>query len=444
MWTAGFTAALQLSLGLINVVLARFIQALKAQNQHSFAASLGIFGRFEAELLELGLTRLQDPPPPGGGVEASGYALGAFHLRLLGFIGLRSQIRLELENAFIELFYNAARQPEAVMLSAGQGLRVKVSFPNASWLIRWLLNGLLAPAISFGIWLAFRLVQKVKISIWALVDSIGALGIRLAPGSPVLGAVQAPAGPTLLVASDFVQAGAQPGNPQALVSFLPASANGAVALHQRLTALAVDLAVAKGWLSRTFNAGGIKFKLNRLSIAFIPDEIRINGKLTGRGRKCWCRVKVRVYFRAGIRPWVDAAAGQPPALKFAYAANLNVQVSTSGLLAFLAVLLAGPLFLALALSLSFLVNLLLGLLLPFRIAYQRQGLQLQATVTGAQAGGLPPLNFFFALQLQGEGSFSLSPFTQFSLPNQAPLQLEFSPESLAVGQEEMRLAARVS
>lgn len=50
-------------------------------------------------------------------------------------------------------------------------------------------------------------------------------------------------------------------------------------------------------------AGGIRFKLNSLCITFIPDEIRINGKLTG-------RVKVRVYFRAGIRPWVDAAAGQ--------------------------------------------------------------------------------------------------------------------------------------
>ncbi len=59
-------------------------------------------------------------------------------------------------------------------------------------------------------------------------------------------------------------------------------------------------------------AGGIKFKLNRLSTTFIPEEIRINGKLTGRGRKCWRRVKVKVYFRAGIRPWVDAAAGQPP------------------------------------------------------------------------------------------------------------------------------------
>jgi hypothetical protein len=175
----------------------------------------------------------------------------------------------------------------------------------------------------------------------------------------------------------------------------------------------------------------------------LPEEININGKLTGRGRKCWCRVKVKVYFKAGIRPRVETAAGLPM-LKFRYAADLNAQVSTSGLLSFLAVLLAGPLFLALALSLSFLANLLLGLLLPFQLTYQQQGLQLKATVASAQTGGLPPLHFFFALRLQGEGEFDLSPFTQVNLPGNLPFQLEFSPNSLAVRQAEMLLAARGS
>jgi hypothetical protein len=443
MWTSGFTTVLQLSLELINIVLAKFIQVLKAQNQHLFTASLGIFGRFEAELIELALVNIEDPPPVGGGVKTSAYSLGAFQLRLLGFISLNSRVRLDIENAFIELHYNTAGQPEAILLWADRSLKVKVSFPNASWVIRWLLNGVLAPAISFGLWLAFRLVQEVKVPIWKLVDSIGALGLRFAQDSPVLTAVQGPVGPTLLVASDFVQAGATPGNPQGLVSFLPAGNNAGAALHQRIAALAVDLAVAKGWLSRTFNAGGLKFKLNRLSIAFVPGEIKINGKLTGRGRKCWCRVKVKIYFNAGIRPRVEIAAGLP-VLKFNYAANLNAQVSTSGMLAFLAVLLAGPLFLALALSLSFLANLLLSLLLPFKLTYQQQGLQLKATITGAQVGGLPPLHFFFALRLQGDGEFDLSPFTQFNLPNNISLNLAFSQNSLAVGQGEMLLAARAS
>lgn len=443
-WVADYAVAIELTRDLINLVLDKFLQFLRAQNKHLYAARLSFFGPFEAELQEIHVPELEDPRPVGGGVLTDLRIEGAFRFRLFGLFNLRGGIRFSLDNLLIDFVTTTAGLPRALVLASSPSLKISASFPRASWIIRWLLNGVVGPLVALGARLAFNLVKKVEISVWEIVDIYAALGLRFSPGSPLLTAQRNRTPHSLLVASGFNLTGGPNGNPNQLASFLPTGTNIGAVLNERVAAAGVQLAFSKGWVPSRFRVNKWKIYINTIQVSFEQDKIVASGSLKAKRGKCWCRVKVRISYRVAVEPRVETTPGGVPTAVFNYDANVNTQVSTSGMLVVIGSILLAPLFMSATIVLSTVVNIVLKQFLPFRTQFNIQRLNLQVTVQSVHFSGFLPFQLNFPLRLTGKGTYDLSAFQQFSLPpGNIPVQVGFTNESISVQPEELRAAVEL-
>ena len=112
------------------------------------------------------------------------------------------------------------------------------------------------------------------------------------------------------------------------------------------------------------------------------------------------------------------------------------------MLVVLGVIMFGPLFLALTASMSYLINLLLDRFLPFATSWHVAGVQMTMLATSTGVTGMVPFSMNFPLQLTGQGSYNLAPFRQFSLPGggSATMQVGYTPDSVTIEEDEMRVA----
>lgn len=445
-WAADYAIAVELSRDLINLVLDKFLQFLRSQNKHLYQTRLGFFGPFEAELTSVTVPDLEDPPPVGGGVHTDLKVEGDFRFRLFGLFRLSGGILFQLENVSIDFAATTSGLPKALVISSTPSLKVSASFPGASWIIRWLLNGIVGPLIALGARLALNLVKKLEISVWDIVDIFAALGLRFAPGSPLLTAQKQQVPHSLLVASNFNLTGGAAGNPNQLASFLPASTNIGSVLHERIAAAGVELAFSKGWVPSRFRVGKWKIYINKIKIRFEQDKIVASGKLKAKRGKCWCRVKARITYRVALEPKIEITPAGTPQAVFNYDADVNTQISTSGMLVVIGAILLAPLFMSLTIVMSTLINIVLSQFLPFTTKFKIQGGSLTVTVKSVNFSGFIPFQLSFPLQLAGKGNYDLSPFQQFTLPppSNIPVNVQFTNESIAVQDKELRAAVGLS
>lgn len=440
-WAADYAVAIELSRGLINLVLDKFLQFLRLQGKHLYPARLGFLGPFEAELLDISVPDLEDPPPVGGGVLTDLRVEGTFRFRLFGLFNLRGGILFSLEDVSIDFAATAAGMPRALVLASTPSLKTNVAFPRASWLIRWLLNGLVGPLVALGARLAINLIKKAEIPIWEIIDIFAALGLRFSPGSPLLTAQQQQLPHSLLMASGFNLTGAPAGNPNQLTAFLPANTNIGAVLNERVAAAGVQLAFSKGWVPSRYRVNNWTIYINTIQIRFEQDKITATGSLKAKRGKCWCRVKVRIRYRVAVEPKVEITPAGTPQAVFNYDANVNAQISTSGMLVVIGAIILAPLFMSMTVVFSTLVNMVLSQFLPFRTQFNIQGLNLQVTVQSINFSGFIPFQLNFPLRLSGRGTYDLSKFSQFALPpGNIPVQVQFSTESVSVQEEELRAA----
>ncbi len=443
-WAANYALAIELSRDFINLVLDKFIQSLKAQQQHSYSKKLGLFGNFQAELSQLFIPELEDPAPVGGGVFTDLDLMGKFTFQLFGFINLNSDVQFLLRDVLIDFTATQAGAPDTVVIASTPTTQIQVSFPNASFLIRWFLNGIIAPAVSFGAWLVFRLLQKVEFKLWNLVSHFAKLGLSFSPNSPLLTAQKQVSPHSLLLASSFNLSSPLIGQPDQLKSFLPSQANIGAVVHQAIANVGVQLAFTKGWVPRNFKVKGFRIHINSIAVRFKRDTIEAYGSMKAKKGSCWCRVKARITFRAGVKPRVDISpAGQPSAV-FEYDVDINTRISTSGMLVVMGAILLAPLFMSLTILMSSLINVLLSKFLPFNCQFQINGGYLDVDVRSVNFAGFIPFHMRFALQLSGEGNYSLTPFQQFVLPGNVPLNVGYSTETISVQEEELRAAVHLS
>lgn len=445
-WAADYAIALELSRNLINLVLDKFLQFLRSQNKHLYQTRLGFFGRFEAELTSVSVPDLEDPPPVGGGVHTDLKVEGDFRFRLFGLFRLRGGILFQLENVSIDFAATTAGLPKALVLSSTPALKITVSFPRASWIIRWLLNGIVGPLIALGARLAFNLIKKLEIPIWEIVDIFAALGLRFAPDSPLLTAQKQQIPDSLLMASSFNLTGSPLGNPNQLTSFLPNSTNIGAVLNERVAAAGVELAFSKGWVPARFRVGKWKIYINSIKIKFEQDKIVASGSLKAKRGKCWCRVKARITYKVALEPKIEITPAGTPRAVFNYDADVNTQISTSGMLVVIGAILLAPLFMSMTIVLSTLINIVLAQFLPFTTQFKIQGGSLTVTVKSINFSGFIPFQLSFPLQLAGSGNYDLSPFQQFTLPppTNIPVNVQFTNESITVQKEELRAAVGLS
>jgi len=443
-WAADYAIAIELSRNLINLILDKFLQFLKTQGKHLYPTRLGFLGRFEAELLDIGVPDLEDPPPVGGGVLTDLRVEGAFRFKLFGLFNLKGDILFSLEDVSIDFSATTAGLPKALVLASTPTLKIKVTFPNTSWIIRWFLNGVVGPLVALGARLAINLVKKVEIPIWEIVDIFAVLGLRFAPGSPLLTAQKQQIPHSLLLASSFNLTGSSAGKPNQLTTFLPANTNIGAVLNERVAAAGVQLAFSKGWVPTRFRVNKWKIYINTIQIRFEQDKITATGSLKAKRGKCWCRVKVRITYRVAVEPKIEITPAGVPKAIFNYDANINTQISTSGMLVVIGAILLAPLFMSMTIVLSTLVNIVLNQLLPFSTQFNIQGLHLQVTVHSVNFSGLVPFQLNFPLQLSGKGEYDLSTFQQFALPpGNMPVQVQFTNDSISVQDEELRAAVEL-
>ncbi len=145
-----------------------------------------------------------------------------------------------------------------------------------------------------------------------------------------------------------------------------------------------------------------------------------------------------------MEPEIVDANTPKPKVRFRYEANINAHISTSGMLVVLGVIMFAPVFLALTLSLSHLINTALDMFLPFQTTWKSIGAKLTIQAASVKVRGFVPLSMDFPLTLSGYGEYSLERFRQFKLPGNIPVNIGYTTESLQVQEEELRVAAEVT
>jgi hypothetical protein len=446
-WGAGFSVMAEITKSLINGVVEKYLAPLRSQGHLTFTKQLGRVGKISATLDKLTLEDIEDPAPVGGGVETDLQSEVSLDYRLLWLIHGTPTLVATIENVLVDLPTTPAGLPRGVVLAVTRGFSIRVGFTNARCIAGWLLNTLIAPLLSLGIWLAFTILRRVELPIWPLVDVFNAVGLLFAPGSPLLTAQDQTGDNSLLLASDFSLTGPQ-GDPRHVASFVPANTNAAAVVHERTVAAAVELAIAKGWVPSRFKVSGWKIYINSIRVAFKQDTIEASGELKAKRGKCWCRVKAKIMFRAAVRPRIVDEATLNPKVFFTYDADVKTEISSSGMLVVLGVIMFAPVFMALTLATSFLINIVLRQFLPFTTQAKIDGLKM--TVQAASLGfyGFIPLSMKFPLELKGHGTYDLSRFLQFELPDlwgvQPTMSVQYTPESISLDEGELRLGAKLS
>ncbi|SMO52820.1 hypothetical protein SAMN06265379_102271 [Saccharicrinis carchari] len=441
-WAADFALAAEVNQDVINLVLDKFIQALKSIL--TFTKKMGQIGSIQAEVIDLSIRDLSDPPPLGA-VITDTEAEGIFKLKLFGLTIINTNIVFRIEKVELNLAKTAAGLPKGIIINITPGMKISLTFPQSRFIIKWLLNSIIGPLISFGVWLAFRIIRKVEIPVWELVDIFGALGLRFTPDSPLLTAQKASPPTSLLLASDFNLTNPLRGTGTDLKHFIPANTNVGAVVHERVLSAAVQLAFAKGWVPTRFRVGKYKIYINSIYVEFKQDKIVASGSLKAKRGKCWCKVKVKITFSAAVEPKIINTQTPNPLVDFKYDANVNTQVAMSGMLVVLGVIMFAPVFLSLTVSMSFLINIVLNQFLPFSTTWSQSGANLTIQAKSVHFSGFVPFRMNFPLQLSGKGSYDLSRFRQFQLPNNGPvIQVGYTPESLAIQEDEIRVAVALS
>ena len=444
-WAANYATAIEISRDLINIILDKLLQILTAQNQHQFSGGLGALGNIELELTNIEINDLDDPGVPGGGVLTDLEVNGNLKLRLFG-IQSTSRMFITLQDVSIDFVSTPAGVPKGLVIAVSQSLSVRIRFAGGNALFRAILNNLVGPLVSLGIWLAFRIIRKIEIPIWQIVDIFSVLGLRFDPVSPLLTAQDAVLPDSLLVASGFNLTQPLIGNPNLLASFNPPNTNIGAVVHERIAAAGVDLAFTKGWVPSRIRAGKWKIYINTIIIKFEQDTIRATGGIKAKRGSCWCKVKVRITYDVAIEPKITNTTGpnpQPTAV-FKYDADINTQISTSGMLAVLGTIMVAPLFMGLTIGMSVLVNIALKQFLPFSTSFSFQGGSLSVTLQSVNFSGFVPFQMNFPLQLNGQGTYDLSNFQQYLLPGNVPINVGFTDETIAVQPQELRVAVGLS
>ena len=437
-WGAGFSVAFEINRPVINLVLDKFLQSFKSHLK--FQAKLGKIGALNAEVTDVEILDLTDPAPLGG-VVTDLMASAHFQMKIFGIKLADTGLELKVLDVEVDLTRTASGLPKGIALGILSSTGLKLSFPNARFIIGWILNKIISPVITFGIWLVLSLLRgrKIEIPVWELVDSFSALGLRYAKDSPLLTA-QSTAPPTsILLGTDFTLTGSNPGIPQDLGHFLPANTSLGVVVNDKVVTAAVQTAFAKGWVPTRFNVKGWKIYINSIAVNFEQDKIRVKGRITAKRGKCWCRVKVRVHYNAAVEPEIRNPQNNPE-LAFRYDAVVNANLSSSGMLVVLGIIMFTPLLMALTMALSAVINLMLDKFLPFKTTISQNGPEMEITAASFHIG-YQPLKMNFSLKLSGRGKFDLANFTTFNLPMNGPaMNVVLTTESIALQQDELRLA----
>lgn len=441
-WAADFAVAVEITEQAIDLVLRRVIDTLRNAGQLSFSNRLGRLGQFDAELTRIGISDLQDPPPLGA-VVADLLVDIDIRLRLLGFIRLTNTLRLTIDNIEVDLTRTPAGLPKGIVVRITPSLRINLSLTRPGFFARFIFNTLIGPLISAGVWLAFRLVREVNITIWELVDAFNALGITYASGSPLLTAQRANPPESLLLASDFTFTNPLQGNASHLERFLPNQTNVGIVLHEKILNSAVNLVFARGMVPSRFKVDGLKIYINGINVEFLADTIKVTGGLKAKRKRCWCRVKVKLSFDLEVQPRIVDTQTNQPKMVFNYAASASAHVSTGGMVMIMGFIMFAPLFLAISLSMAHLANLALAQFLPFTTQFQR-GNRLSVTAASVSASGLLPFVMDFDLDLFGTGEFSLANLQQTTLPGNLQFNIGYTNESLSIQEDELRLAINLS
>ncbi|MDX2247545.1 MAG: hypothetical protein SF052_12245 [Bacteroidia bacterium] len=441
-WTANYDTSLELTREALNRVLERVIQAMKARL--SYFSKLGRIGSVSLDITDLNILDMEDTPPLGG-VLTDLEATGTFVFRLFGFRLANTRLVFTIEEVEINFATSNAGLPRSIVLLVTPAMRIIISFPQTRFIMKWLLNRVFGPLISLGVWLAFRIIKKVEIPVWEIVDIFAALGLRFAKDSPLLTSQKTVSPDSLLIGTSFNLTGGQPGIGSQLARFIPANTNVGAAVHERVVTAGVQTAFVKGWVPSRFHVGKWKIYINSIGVSFEQDTIVAAGQLKAKRGKCWCRVKAKITFRAEVKPQITDSQTPNPKLTFQYKADINTQISTSGMLVVLGVIMFAPVFLALTITFSHLINLTLNQFLPFQTTWSQQGLTLTIQANSVNFQGFVPLSMNFPLNLSGTGSYDISKFQQFTLPGkiQVPMDIGFTDESLAIQQDELRAAVEV-
>lgn len=146
-WAADYSLAAEITQPLINLVLDKFLAALQANLKYS--ASFGI-GSFDAEVKDLQILDLTDPAPIGG-VVTDLRAKAEFKLRLFGLNIINTNMFFQIDDIEIDFATTPAGMPKGIVLRALPTMNISISFPNTRFIIRWLLNRVIAPLVTFGI-----------------------------------------------------------------------------------------------------------------------------------------------------------------------------------------------------------------------------------------------------------------------------------------------------
>lgn len=439
---AGYQLVFEASEDAINLILLRTLGAL--QNQLTFSRKVIRRGYINAALNTVEVTDLRDPAPAGQ-ARADLWIHASADWSIFGLIKKTADISLEIDAVELTVERTPAGLPAGLVFAVTPALQVNVSFRHNRPLRNWLLNRVVAPVVEFGVWLGFRIVQEVRIPVWKLLDTFAAAGLRFTPASPFVTAQNQSAPSTAIVASDFVLAGNNSGNPAQLQSIQTSPHNVSALVRDELVNAMVQSAFAKGWLPSRFRVDKWKIYLNHIDVRFLTDRIEARGQLKAKRGKCWCRVKARIQFRAAVEPQIDTSTGTTVAT-FQYDADINTQVSTPGMLVVLGVLLFGPLFLSLISASSVMVNLVLDRFLPFQTQWVQSGNQLVLTAkpsSNPSSASVSAFQLNFPLQLSGSGQFDISRFEQFALPNGAQFDVGLRADSLLIKDDELRLQAEL-
>ncbi len=438
-WAADFAVALEVTEQAIDLVLRRVIDTLRAAGQLNISRRLGRIGQFDAELQHIRIDDLKDPPPIGAVVGDLLVDIDV-RLQLFRFIRLSNTLRLVIDDVEVDLTRTAAGLPKGVVIRITPSLRINIRLTQPGFFARFIFNAFVGPLVSVGVWLAFRIIREVNIPIWELVDAFNALGITYAQGSPLLTAQRATAPESLLLASDFSFTNPIQGNANQLASFIPAQTNTGIVIHERTLNSAVNIVFARGMVPSRFSVDGLKIYINGINVAFEQDKIKVTGGLKAKRKRCWCRVKVKLSFDLEVEPRIVDTQTNAPKMAFNYAASASAHVSTGGMVMIMGFIMFAPLFLALTLSLSHLANLALAQFLPFSTQFQRGNARLSVTAASVASSGLIPFAMDFDLDLLGTGEFSLANLQQTNLPGNLQFNIAYTPESLSIQKEELRLA----
>ncbi len=442
-WGAGFSLAFEIDRPVINLVLDKLLQAIKSKL--NFAGKIGKIGSFDAEVTNVEIMDLEDPPPLGG-VVTDLLAEARFRIKLFGLQLANTQMAFKIFDIEIDLAKTVAGLPKGLSLGILASSSVSLTFPNAKFIIGWLLNKVISPIITFGIWLAFSIFRgkKIDIPVWELVDAISVLGIRYDEKSPLLTAQKAVPPTSILFASDFILTNSTLGDPNNLKHFIPANTNIGAIVHERVITAAVQMAFAKGWVPTQFKVKKWKIYINYVKISFEQGKIRATGKIKAKRGNCWCRVKVRIYFNAAVEPVIEDAQTNPR-IAFDYDAQINTHISTSGMLVVLGVIMFAPVFMAITVAMSYVVNVMLDKFLPFSTSWGQSGASLTIVAKSVHFSGFVPLSMNFPLQLFGHGSYDLANYTKFDLPFNGPqINVGYTPDTISLQDDELRLAIKLT